>query len=457
MGSVLSRGVQVTPRRVGATAASFFFALCLALQSCASASPRTALETSNAGASDRADARAIRSDIAYLASDRLEGRGTGTPGNDSAAAYIARRFAALGLRPVEGDYRQSFVALPISARGAAPRSLPTQNVVALLPGNDAELRGQYVVVGAHFDHLGRSTEGALDPERKNAVRRGADDNASGTAAVMELARLFAAMPTRRSIVFVAFSGEEMGLLGSEHFVTHSPVAIDSMVAMVNFDMVGRLRDDKLIVYGVATATELPALLDSANVAAAAPFPKGHWRAPLRITALGDGYGPSDHSSFYARNVPVLHFFTDLHEDYHRAGDVVSKINARGEARVVDVAERVIRFIADRPSRLTFVRGAAPVASAGSRNASDVYLGSIPDMSDGGGRGLRLTGVRAGSPAEVAGLAPGDVIVEFGGRSVTNLYDFSDALYAHHPGDAVSVIVLRNGDRKQFTVRLAKRG
>ena len=448
MGTSSTRGSLRRPRRfvIGAS----FVALSGALQACASALPQ-ANPASPAGS--HANARALRADIAYLASDRLEGRGTGTPGNDSAAAYIARRFAALGLTALAPEFEQEFVAHPLVAHNAAPSSLRTQNVVALLRGRDPTLAEQYVVVGAHFDHLGRSTEGALDPDRKNAVRRGADDNASGTAAVLELARLFAATPTRRSLVFVAFSGEEMGLLGSEYFVANSPIPLDSTVVMVNFDMVGRLREDKLIVYGVATATELTALLDSANSAAAiAPLP---WSSPLRIAALGDGYGPSDHSSFYARNIPVLHFFTDLHDDYHRASDVVGKINARGEAHVVDVAERVVRAIADRPTRLTFVRTAAPPPVASSRQGSDVYLGSIPDMS-GGGQGLRLTGIRAGSPAELAGLVSGDVIVEFAGRLVKDLYDFSDALYSHKPGDSVSVVVLRNGDRKQFTVRLGKR-
>ncbi|MFL5613174.1 MAG: M28 family peptidase [Gemmatimonadaceae bacterium] len=433
--------------------------LSLILQGCASAAtpmPRDGADvTATPG---RADSRVIYADIAYLASDALEGRGTGTPGNDSAAAYIARRFAAIGLRRVDSSYAQHFVAHPLPAHNEKPRALATQNVVGLLPGNDPLLRGEFVVVGAHFDHLGRSSEGALDPDSKNVIRHGADDNASGTAAVLELARLFSAAPTKRSLLFVAFSGEEMGLLGSEYFVTNSPFPLDSAVAMVNFDMIGRLRDDKLIVYGVATANELPALLDSANQAVTARSTSSRvpWRDPLRITALGDGYGPSDHSSFYARNVPVLHFFTDLHEDYHRAGDVVGKINANGEAHVVDVAEAAIRGIANRPSRLTFVRRAAPTPIAGSGQGSDVYLGSIPDMSNGNG-GLRLTGVRTGSPAEQAGLVAGDVIVEFGGRAVKDLYDFSDALYSHKPGDAVSVVVLRKGDRKQLTVHLGKRG
>ena len=450
------RGQSRDPGAVGLSILS----LAVTLQACATTVARPDFGGGAASAArNRADAHAIHTDIAFLASDRLEGRGTGTPGNDSAAAFIARRFASLGLQKVDSSFAQHFVAHPLAAHNETPLALATENVVALLPGSDPQLRRQYVVVGAHFDHLGRSTFGALDPDRKNVIRRGADDNASGTAAVLELARLFAEAPPKRSLLFVTFSGEELGLLGSEYFVSNSPLALDSAVAMVNFDMVGRLRGDKLIVYGVATATELPALLDSANVSASSVRSTAQplWRTPLQITALGDGFGPSDHSSFYARNIPVLHFFTDLHEDYHSAGDVVSKINAMGEAHVVDVAERVIRSMADRPARLTFVRGAVPAPVAGSRQGSDVYLGSIPDMSNGGGQGLRLTGVRTGSPAELAGIVAGDVIVEFGGRPVKDLYDFSNALYSHRPGDDVSVVVLRNGDRKQFTVRLGKRG
>jgi Zn-dependent M28 family amino/carboxypeptidase len=389
------------------------------------------------------DSLAIRADIAYLASPRLQGRLTGTPGNDSAAAYLARRYAALGLAPLSPAYLQRFVARPPSRTGEAA-SLPTQNVVALLRGRDPTLRGQYVVIGAHFDHLGTSTAGALDPDARGAVRLGADDNASGTAAVLELARVFAKSPPRRSLLFVNFSGEEQGTLGSLYFVDHTPVPIDSIDAMLNFDMVGRLRADRLIVYGVATATELPALLDSAN----AP-PR------LAIAAQGDGFGPSDHSSFYARGIPVLHFFTDLHDDYHRASDVAEKIDAGGEARVVALAARVARAIADRQSRLTFVRSAQPAPMAGPQG-NEVYLGTIPDMAAGDTPGLRLTGVRAGSPADAGGLKGGDVIVEFGGKPVKDLYEYSDALYSHKPGDVVTVVVLRGGQRLALQVTLGKR-
>jgi aminopeptidase YwaD len=394
------------------------------------------------------DAGRLRRDIAWLADDRLEGRGTGTAGNDSAAAWLARRHASLGLRAVGGsDYLQRFVARSAQmAHSGQADGVATQNVVAVVPGRDPSVRNEYVVIGAHYDHLGRSAAGAMDPEAKDAIRNGADDNASGTAAVLELARIFAARPARRSILVAHFSGEELGLLGSQWFVDHAPVPLDSVTAMVNFDMVGRLRRDKLIIYGVATARELPAIVDSANIAPA-----------LSISAVGDGFGPSDHSSFYARGIPVLHFFTDLHDDYHRASDDVEKIDADGEARVVALAERVVRAIADRPGPLTPVRTAAPAPTAGSREGSNVYLGSIPDMSASDVPGLRLTGVRAGSPADSAGLKAGDIIVELGGRAVKDLYSYSDALYSHSPGERVAIVFLRSGARQTTTVTLRRRG
>jgi len=389
------------------------------------------------------DSLSIRRDIEFLASPALAGRLTGAPGNDSAAAYLARRYAQLGLKSPAPGYLQKFVARPAAHAGQTV-SLPSQNVFAVLPGRDPVLRNQYVVIGAHFDHLGTSTDGALGPQVPNAVRLGADDNASGTAAVIELARLFSRSPARRSIIFANFTGEEEGLLGSAYFAEHSPVAVDSIVAMLNFDMVGRLRNDRLVVYGVATATEFPALLERANAS-----------TRLQIAAQDAGFGPSDHTSFYAKNIPVLHFFTNNHEDYHRASDTPEKINAEGEARVVALAERVARAIADEPARPTYVRIAAPVTS--SRQGSNVYFGSIPDMAGNDVPGLRLTGVNPGSPADLAGIKAGDIIVEFGGKPVKDLYQYSDALYGHKPGDEVVVVVLRGTQRIPLTVKLAKRG
>jgi hypothetical protein len=419
--------------------------LLLAVASCTPA-PR-ALPTAA-----HADSTVIQRDIEFLASDRLEGRLAGTPGNDSAAAYLARRYRSLGLTELAPGYLQPFDALSAQdAHMGRTQPRPTQNVVALLRGRDPALRDEYIVIGAHFDHLGRSPMFAMDPEAGDAIRNGADDNASGTAAVLDLARLLKANPPRRSVIFVNFSAEELGVLGSSWFVNHPPVPIERMVAMLNFDMVGRLRNDKLIVYGTSTATELKAIVDSANAAPAGGT------AMFRISGGGDGYGPSDQSSFYAKDIPVLHFFTDLHEDYHRATDDADKINAGGEARVVDLALRVARVIADRPARLTFVHIAAPVRTAVSEEGKQTYLGTVPDMGASETKGLLLTGVRAGSPADLGGLKAGDVIVELGGAAVKDLYSYSDALYAHKPGDIVKIVVLRGGQRRELSVTLGRRG
>jgi len=191
---------------------------------------------------------------------------------------------------------------------------------------------------------------------------------------------------------------------------------------------------------------LPGVVDSANA-----------RVRLSVRSLGDGFGPSDHSSFFARNIPVLHFFTNLHEDYHRASDDAHKINAGGAARVVALAERVVREIDRRDRRLTFVRSAAPPAVSGARTGSNVYLGTIPDMAAPDVKGLRITGVRAGSPADSAGLEAGDIVVELGGKEVSDLQTYSDALYSHKPGDEVDIVVVRGGARMKLRAKLGRRG
>ncbi len=442
--------------------------------------------------STAAVAARVLADITYLAAPRLEGRLTGSPGADTAAAYVARRFGALGLRPVVVDEadaarcatRVSVLGGPREAHGpdaGAPNAvftadsvpcagfyqrfsarsaalahagrafaLPAENVVGLVEGTDPALRGELVVVGAHYDHLGRETMFAMDPQAGAVVHPGADDNASGVAAVLELARRLAARPARRGVLFVAFSGEELGVLGSQYFVQHSPLPLDSASAMLNFDMVGRLANDRLLVYGVATAAELPGIVDSANAAG----PR------LGVKALGDGEGPSDHASFYEAGVPVLHFFTDQHPDYHAATDVAAKINAPGEARVIALAEGVLRRVADRPARLTFRRAPATqhvMAGVAGPDGPRPYFGSIPDMAADEAQGLRLQGVTPGSPADKGGLKAGDLVVELGGRPVTDLYTYSGALYSHAPGDVVDVVVVRGAERVRTRVTLGRRG
>ena len=294
----------------------------------------------------------------------------------------------------------------------------------------------------------RSTSGALDPDRGAEIRNGADDNASGTAAVLALARRLAQRPTRRPILVAHFSGEEEGLLGSAYMAEHPPVPIRQMVAMLNFDMVGRLRDDRVIVYGMATATGMRAIIDSANVGVG-----------LTLSLVPDGTGPSDHASFYLKDMPVLHFFTDVHPDYHRATDDADKINVGGLVRVVDLAERAARIIADRPARLAFTKAPTTTVARSASSGNNAYFGSIPDMGAGDDTGMRLSGVSPGGPAEKAGLKAGDVIVEFAGKPVKNIYDYTDALGSCKPGDVVTVIVVRgaNTERLSLSVTLTKRG
>lgn len=395
-----------------------------------------------------ADSTRMLADIGYLAADNLEGRLTGSPGNDSAAAYVARRFAALKLRAPYPGYFQHFVARSAAAAHTGDTAgKATQNVVGIIDGSDFSLRSQYIVIGAHHDHLGRSTVSALDPDAADAIRNGADDNASGTAAVMELARMFSVNRPSRSIVFVTFSGEEQGLLGSQYFVENPPVPLASIVSMLNFDMVGRLEDDGLMILGTATATEMSAIIDSSN--AGLPM-------PLKVRGSGDGFGSSDHSSFYAKEIPVLHFFTNTHSDYHRATDDVGKINAGGQARIVDLAYRIADRMDDRQPRLTYMRSVAPSRALSSSRGSQAYLGSIPDMAAAATPGLRLTGVTAGSPADSGGLKPGDIIVELGGREVKDLFTYSDALYANQPGDTIKIVYIREGRRVETMVTLRSR-
>lgn len=339
----------------------------------------------------------------------------------------------------------------MAAQHGLASALPTQNVVAIIPGSDPKLRGQFVVLGAHFDHLGRSaTFGALDPEAKDAIRNGADDNASGTAGILELARLLGAHPPRRSVVVVAFSAEELGILGSSYFVAHlpAPIVVDSIQAMLNFDMIGRLRNNRLLVFGTGTSADWPSLINAAN-----------GRTQLTLAMVPDGFGPSDHSAFYARNVPVLHFFSDTHEDYHRASDDAERINAAGIARVVSLAEGIAREIGDRESRLGFT---ATVASSTPRASSEragpqPYLGSVPDMAAAEQPGLRLTGITPGSPADRGGLKAGDIVVSLGGVAVVDLTSYSNALYSHKPGDELEIVVVRGPERVTLRVTLGRRG
>lgn len=397
----------------------------------------------NAGAAAR-----LLDDVKYLSDDRLAGRLTGTPEADSAAAYIARRFRQVGLRPAPGGWFQPFTIAANAPAAPHPGAaqLEGRNVIGLVRGRDRRLQAEAVVVGAHYDHLGPGGPLALDPDSTGAVHNGADDNASGVAALIEIARALAEQPPARTVVFVAFSGEELGLLGSAYYVKHPVVPIQRTVAMVNLDMVGRLRNDRLIVYGTATAREFPTLLDSLD--------RG---TGFKVAAQGDGYGPSDQSSFYAAKRPVLHFFTDLHDDYHRSTDDWPKINADGLARVAELASRTVTALADRRAPLTFVEvpvtahGGGPVLTPG----YGAYLGTVPDLAGTPG-GVRLTAVRPGSPAEQAGLRGDDIITRIGDMDIPDLEAMANALRAHRPGDVVNIVFRRGDSTRTVRARLGRR-
>lgn len=390
-------------------------------------------------------ARRVQADVRFLAADAQEGRGVGTAGLERAGAYIRDAFARAGLRATFQDFTipaDAPAILHTNLGGAAAR-----NVIAVLPGTSPALRGQVVVIGAHYDHLGLGGFGALDPDSTGRVHNGADDNASGTAALLEIARALAARrpAPARTIVLVAFSGEELGTLGSSYFVKNAaPQPAESIYAMLNLDMVGRLRNARLAAMGAATAKEFPALLDSLNTPA---------RFDLR--ASGDGWGPSDHAVFFAARRPVIHFFTDLHDDYHRSTDDWEKVNAGGIAQVAQFVADLAWALANRPGPLTFVDAPRPQASTGG-GGYGAYLGTIPDMTSSPG-GVRITGVRAGSPAEQAGLKGGDIITAIGAKTVANLFDMTDALRSHQPGDTVMIVAKRDSAAVRVTAVLGKRG
>jgi hypothetical protein len=390
-------------------------------------------------------------DIRYLSHDRLAGRMTGSPGADTAAAYLAARFEAVGLQPAAGGWFQSFTVAkeaPV-AQHAHVGGLRAKNVIGLLPGRDPVLRNETVVVGAHYDHLGLGGFGSLDADSTGQVHNGADDNASGAAMLIRIAERLARNPPPRTVLFLAFSGEELGLLGSAHYVKNPVYPLSTTMAMINLDMVGRLRNKRLIVYGTGTAREFPALIDSLN-----------WHAGFDLKAQGDGYGPSDQSSFYAAGRPVLHIFTDLHEDYHRTTDDWEKINLDGFEQVADFTLGLVTALANRPGKLTPVEVKPPPHATGSppvvTPGYGAYLGTIPDMTDNPG-GVRLVGVRAGSPAEKAGLRGDDIITRIGAMDVPDLQAMTDALRSHKPGDTVEIVIRRGSEVTTLKATLGTRG
>ena len=318
------------------------------------------------------------------------------------------------------------------------------NVVAYIPGKTKE----YVIIGAHYDHLGLGDEHSLAPSQIGTVHPGADDNASGTAGVIELARWFSKQPQQqRGIVFITFAGEELGLLGSNYYAAHPLLPLEDAVTMINMDMIGRIRGGKVYVNGTGTGSTFDKLVESVK-------PPTGFKMDLSEST---GYGGSDHMSFTVKQVPVLFFFSGLHGDYHKPSDTWDKIDAPDAAKLLDYVAQIATRLANDPERPKFQRVAEQVApvSSGSGRGYGPNFGSIPDF-DEPPHGVRFADIRDGTPAAKAGLKAGDILIEFDGKDIGNLYDFTYALQAHKPGDEVLVKVLRGSQTIEAKVLLTER-
>jgi aminopeptidase YwaD len=311
----------------------------------------------------------------------------------------------------------------------------TSNVVGYLPGTDSTLRNEYLVVGGHFDHLGMGGEGSgsLKPDTI-AIHHGADDNASGTAGVLELAQYFSTHRNafRRSIIFITFTGEELGVLGSDYYVKHPFVPLENTIAMINMDMIGRMKDSVLVIEGMGTSPEFTSLVKRLN------------SDSLKLSLKPDGFGPSDQASFYKKDLPVIFFFTNLHSDYHKPSDTWDKINYFGEQKVTQFAERIAEELSNQEKKPSFTKVITTPMGGGDRQGAKVSLGIIPDFA-GDTPGMKISGTRPGSPAEKAGLKGDDVIIKFGGKEIKNIYDFTYMLGQFKPGDEVAIVVKRGND------------
>lgn len=387
---------------------------------------------------------ALRADAGYhstgilCAQVRREALGRAVPGLD--LGDLQKQIDATG-KPVRSTV-EPVVAWTVNLQ---KQKTELRNIIGMIPGRDPH---HAIVLGAHYDHLGLGDSGSLDPESR-LPHNGADDNASGTAALIEIAGSFAGGDKPAvTLIFAAFSGEEIGLAGSNHYVKNPTYPLQFTSAMLNMDMIGRLRDRTLMVFGVESGAQFKTWLDSLNAAG----PK------FDLRMRGDGYGPSDQMSFFKQNVPVLHFFTGAHSEYHKPSDDAHLVNYDGLAEVAGFVAAVTRCVGQQAP--TFVAANTPPPST----ASDTgvggfrsYLGTVPDYGQPEDlQGVLLSGVRAGAPAEKAGLRGGDVIVQIDGMQIRNIYDYVHVLQNRRPAETIQITVIREGERLTLPAVLAER-
>lgn len=375
------------------------------------------------------EARRIRETVDYLASDELKGRGTSSEGEIKAAAFIARKFKELGLASFHSSYLKTFgykrSAHPHDTATFAKKEERSANIVGFLD-NKAPYT---IVIGAHYDHLGLGYDhNSLDANPEGRIHPGADDNASGTAGVIELARYFTgnALTEPYNFLFICFSGEELGLIGSKKWCEDPDIPLDRIDYMINMDMIGRLNDStkKLVIYGVGTSPAFVPLLDSL-------------KSDFSIKKDSSGIGPSDQTSFYLKDIPVLHFFTGQHSDYHKPSDLAGKLNYHGEAAVLTYIAACIEKTFHYP-KLSFAKTRNPDMG---KSAFKVTMGVMPDYTYEG-EGMRIDGVTDNRPAFKAGLQAGDVVKKLGETDVRTMEDYMKALAQFKKGDSTIVEVLR---------------
>jgi hypothetical protein len=372
----------------------------------------------------------IEEDVTFLASDALEGRQTGTKGEKEAAKYIETRFKELGLQPKgTSGFLQTFCFKPktnphdeVKFDVNGDGTITGNNVIGFLD-NNAE---NTIIIGAHFDHLGFGGEGSLYRDAIKAIHNGADDNASGVAVLLNLAAKLTTKNTGNNYLFMAFSGEEMGLLGSNYFVKNPTIDIKKVSYMINMDMVGRMKKDStLAVYGTGTSPIFKQVLKSHNNS-------------FKLVQQESGVGPSDHTSFYLADIPVLHFFTGQHEDYHKPSDDSEKLNYDGMKLISEYIFNIISDLDDN-GKLAFRK---TVNERESAPRFKVGLGVIPDyLYDG--QGMRIDGVSEGKAAQKAGLQKGDIIVKLGDSTITNMMSYMRALSVFTEGDKTAVVIKRD--------------
>jgi hypothetical protein len=385
------------------------------------------------GFAQKIEEKRIKTHITVLAADEMEGRFSGSAGEQKALQYLEKEFTALKLSPKgEQKFKQAF-PFKAGVHGTGEDG-KAHNAIAYLD-NQAD---KTIIIGAHYDHLGFGENGSsLDANPKGKIHNGADDNASGVAGVLELARYFAQnkVKEKSNFLFICFSGEELGLYGSKYFTEHPTIDMNKVSYMINMDMIGRLPDNKVIsVSGTGTSPVWEPLLK--NVA-----------TPLTIKTDSSGMGPSDHASFYLKNIPALHFFTGSHSDYHKPTDDFEKINYGGEKEVLELIIQVIEKL-DAAPKLTFLTTKQKTMSA--RTSFKVTLGVMPSYTSDQ-PGLLVDGVTDGRPAQQAGIQTGDIIVQIGELEIKDINDYMGALGKFEKGQTVPVKVKRKNETLTLSV------